>query len=460
MIRESKLQSNFYNNLQPLSIEGVNFVENVELRPKRKKAMPPGFWKKMRIEEAPPTHREEIADLQGFTMLHPEARSRWIERKALFHARGLPLISKLQYEKIQKINEEIETLGIPANLDLKFINSDVNYGVFLRSEAQMIQKGEVIGIYSGEYEIIGSQQKCDTSYLFSFNGEKIKLRREDLDKVTYQQDPCLEDEFFLCINAKEQGNFTRYINHSSLSPNIEPAFFRLPNEKPVVVFVAAKSILPGEQLLYNYGGSYWEAHEIIPRDMEPNTFLLDRIGSLRLNSPLRQLSEEIKEYLLPLRHFTVKIPNELLHPIVRRLPLLSLRLKEKLDQLEDVVLQRGIPRNLSLIRKRRIWKVCLEENEPSIIKGSLIGSLAGIVTCGNFSNGILIAETNKAKIHLNQDANGNYFRYIKTNQEDGNLRLELFYNEEEDTLQPLAFAEKRIHPGDVLSLIPFQPIRA
>jgi hypothetical protein len=86
------------------------------------------------------------------------------------------------------------------------------------------------------------------------------------------------------LDADKKGNFTRFINHSE-KPNIEAQFVKIPSNKLgispgscEVIYVAKKTIHPGEQLLVCYEGddkSYWGALKIKPFPMTPKTFVLN-----------------------------------------------------------------------------------------------------------------------------------------------------------------------------------------
>lgn len=57
------------------------------------------------------------------------------------------------------------------------------------------------------------------------------------------------------IDARERGNETRFINHSSARPNVRRVFL-FEGGLPRAVFVAAKAVAKGRQLLLDYGRRY------------------------------------------------------------------------------------------------------------------------------------------------------------------------------------------------------------
>lgn len=58
------------------------------------------------------------------------------------------------------------------------------------------------------------------------------------------------------IDAREQGGFARYINHSN-TPNLYSAFTLVDDFPHVVIYTAVK-IAKGTQLCYDYGPDYWK----------------------------------------------------------------------------------------------------------------------------------------------------------------------------------------------------------
>jgi SET domain-containing protein len=58
------------------------------------------------------------------------------------------------------------------------------------------------------------------------------------------------------IDGKGRENIARYVNHSC-APNAEA---ELDEDELRVRIYARKKILPGEEILYDYGKEYWEEH--------------------------------------------------------------------------------------------------------------------------------------------------------------------------------------------------------
>lgn len=63
--------------------------------------------------------------------------------------------------------------------------------------------------------------------------------------------PC--DSNRLCLDATpEDGTYGRLVNHSRLRPNCRARTLKL-NGKPVIAIFAIRDIVPGEEVLYDYG---------------------------------------------------------------------------------------------------------------------------------------------------------------------------------------------------------------
>lgn len=145
----------------------------------------------------------------------------------------------------------VQETGIPSYVHICHVNNDVQYGVFA-SEA--IDKGEFIGIYSGELGM--GEYNTDSHYLFEI----------------------IEEES-IYVDAQGSGNFTRYINHTaSKNCNVGSITFLTKYKLftiPVIILYAAKKITSGEQLLYNYGNEYWKAMGVKPAGITPNTYVMN-----------------------------------------------------------------------------------------------------------------------------------------------------------------------------------------
>ena len=130
-------------------------------------------------------------------------------------------------------SKEVER-GVHPDFSIRYIDPVLGYGVFAEEE---IPKGGYIGEYTG----------------------MIRKRRRGSDK---KNDYCFEytigDWVYnpFIIDAKEEGNMTRYMNHSE-EPNVESLSVFVQGLMHII-FVAEKPIAPGDQLCYHYGDIFWK----------------------------------------------------------------------------------------------------------------------------------------------------------------------------------------------------------
>lgn len=214
-----------------------------------------------------------------------------IDRLLKQHIKTIPtsqglFVSKNLSEAIAQKNKEITANEIPSNLQLAYINSEVTNGIFLKVQEQCLEIGTFIGIYTGLYELIKLDQCQATRYTYSI-AKEISLAKE---------------KYRIQTNAESMGNFTRFINHSHLEPNVKAVLCKFPSGRIEFILFALKKIHPGEQLLSNYGSNYWKNLHIEPTDMTPTTYTLNSLGSVISASQLpttsiktsdASLSEEI-----------------------------------------------------------------------------------------------------------------------------------------------------------------------
>lgn len=94
----------------------------------------------------------------------------------------------------------------------------------------------------------------------AYLGEYVGLVRSRSRRLDRKNDYCFEYAVGIkspwIIDAKNQGNHARFINHSD-HPNIEPiAVFA--DGVMHIIFIALKPIPVGEQLFYEYGPYFWK----------------------------------------------------------------------------------------------------------------------------------------------------------------------------------------------------------
>ena len=214
--------------------------------------------------------------------------SRLLKEQAKSQSLSIALfVPEKLYSIISEKNKEILSDSLPANLQLAYVNSEVNLGVFLKPEVDSIETGTFIGIYAGRQELVRADPGFTSPYGCEI-AQGISLTKGQLKHVVGTSDTLDSNEkYSIQINAFEIGNFTRFINHSTLRPNIKALLSCFPDGRLEILFFAFKKIQPGEQLLLNYGELTWKVFGVIPQDITPTSYMLDALGKV---SPFTQTS--------------------------------------------------------------------------------------------------------------------------------------------------------------------------
>lgn len=189
--------------------------------------------------------------------------------------------SDKRLKELSEICDVIEKQGIPKRFICKKLPHKLGHGIFLARDAKPIQRYEMIGPYAGEVTIVQENAPDDTGYAFSpISG--FHLNKEEQEHFDPKAKFHPRRLYSLKLDALKNGNFTRFINHSA-KPNVMACTFSTPKGNrygleamPIeIIYVAKKTIHPGEQLLICYEeeeGSYWGAMGITPYPMDPKTF--------------------------------------------------------------------------------------------------------------------------------------------------------------------------------------------
>lgn len=126
--------------------------------------------------------------------------------------------------------------------ELRYINRQMGCGVFARTP---IRKGDLIAMYNG------------------------KFVPHDLEFKSYSYLPRKNRGFNLLLDSAHYGNLSRFINHASTAEEciVDPSVFLCANVEVEhhdwygnnhVMYVAARDIAQGEQILSSYGEDYFE----------------------------------------------------------------------------------------------------------------------------------------------------------------------------------------------------------
>ncbi len=402
-----------------------------------------------------------------FRLLFSEGSSE-IEALLLQYSSKLPKkeafqVSPTLYKKIERVNNQIKKHGLPPNLQLAYVHPNVQTGVFLKPDAKPIKSGTFIGIYTGRYELVPSDITTGTSYAYDV-AQHLCLSPKQFAFATLQRRPYKKDEeYSIQTNALKTGNFTRYINHSSFAPNIEAVVSKLPSGRIEILLFALHAIMPGEQLLSNYGGQYWKALEVIPDDMEADTYLMNNHLQAKLANPMPSLSAPHRKFLMPLRNIVVHISLEksckALTAFLEKntnVPKVSSEQKKEIDLWEEEVLEKGLPRKWKLKLVKGKCRLSLKPKEKSLPPDTFLGVLAGSFSLS--PQGFLVAAKGNDRLYFDGTAEGNFLSYLPIS-DNGNVSLKLYFDEEEEMPLILAYTKKKITTKDTLSICPMEPIK-
>lgn len=148
---------------------------------------------------------------------------------------------------------------------------DLGWGVFAN---QNIATDVLMGVYTGELlDLKDIDEELDSSYFFNLTES-------------------------LVIDAKNEGNFTRYFNHSKAG-NLKSVYMSYKSDgktKACIAFFTNQPINMGEQLLFDYGSKYdWSfLDEKKPAEIDPRTIMINpRTGIVLEKSHKREIKVKI-----------------------------------------------------------------------------------------------------------------------------------------------------------------------
>ncbi len=188
-------------------------------------------------------------------------------------------------DEIAALSRLVESQGLPKHLLCKKLPYKLGHGIFLAPDAKPIRRFEVIGPYAGEVMVVPEFAPDDSGYAFSLISN-FHLTREEQAYFDPQNKYHPKRLYSMKLDALKKGNFIRFVNHSS-NPNVTAWTYSTPKNnkqglEPMpmeIVYIAKKTIYPGEQLLVSYEeeeGSYWGAIKVKPFPMDAKTFQLSR----------------------------------------------------------------------------------------------------------------------------------------------------------------------------------------
>lgn len=148
----------------------------------------------------------------------------------------LPILDRMNFKKYGWLIEQ----KYESPWYMKFISEKVGHGIFAAID---FEDGDFIGEYTG---IIYDERSFRALIPFNSN-----YAWSIIPPSNYKNQ---QMKFF--VDAKNASNFTRFINHS-YNPNVRPITIYA-KDGWHMIYVACKSIKKDEQILVNYGESYWQ----------------------------------------------------------------------------------------------------------------------------------------------------------------------------------------------------------
>jgi SET domain-containing protein len=121
-------------------------------------------------------------------------------------------------------------------IELRFVNAKVGYGVFAHKK---INNGDLVQVYTGVVDL--KKNISDKDYCWAYPVHS-------------------DDDQALSCDAKFKGNEMRYVNHS-FCPNVIMKYVLVDNVW-YICYIATQDILADQQLLVDYGKSYWDTRNI------------------------------------------------------------------------------------------------------------------------------------------------------------------------------------------------------
>lgn len=128
--------------------------------------------------------------------------------------------------------EEFRKKNLP-NVSIKEVNSIVGHGVFAEETLKALT---YIGEYTGVVRKRRRKEDKENNYIFRYLETRFRIP--------------------YVIDAREKGNVTRFLNHST-TPNLLSRALVI-DDSYHIIFFTKQPCHKGEQLTYDYGPFYWK----------------------------------------------------------------------------------------------------------------------------------------------------------------------------------------------------------
>lgn len=132
--------------------------------------------------------------------------------------------------------------GYRASMSIKWVNKEIGYGAFTNDS---LEAGEYVGEYTGTVRRLYRNAPDQNEYCLHYPTRWFSWK-------------------YVTIDALEEGNETRFINHSD-TPNLQPLCVCERNLLHII-FIAKHSIEADAELTYDYGAAFWKKRKKVPTD--------------------------------------------------------------------------------------------------------------------------------------------------------------------------------------------------
>lgn len=156
-----------------------------------------------------------------------------------------------KWEPVPELSKEIKDkiLNPQEPFEIRYISDGIGVGIF---SSRKIKKDELVGIYIGEYKI--QNQLGHYEYTFASDSNFCPF---SCDSMNYGNLTRFINHAPEKIDLNSQPvEFDRHLSSKLLLANIEARNYRL-GHLSLIGMHALREIKPGEQLLFDYQGSYW-----------------------------------------------------------------------------------------------------------------------------------------------------------------------------------------------------------
>lgn len=392
----------------------------------------------------------------------PQKETEEVLRKVILASidRSIKKINPKKIKGFKSYLKKMEESGIPDKIQVVKISEEIGWGVFAKKN---IEAKEFLGIYSGLFELVQADNLENNEYVFDL---LEGFSKEELITLNLKDNG--NGEYFLRTNAKEVGNFTRYINHSS-SPNVKPKLQIIDGDVQVLLF-ASEPVQEGRQLFLDYGEEYWKKLGIKPKDLKHDTYIFGKPPQ----DEKKEKRAKVVENKLKWQLIRSQDPDKVLNCIVTSLKVNAAqartkfkarfpdkKMKESIREYDQSLSKGKMPFNLSLeCRDSGEPEVFLEEDSYSLPPGTLIGVWSGeyrIIKDSekkeydySYAFDLHSFVRRKESYHLLVDAKdkGNYTKYIQRSSEP-NVEPHR-YLMPDGKLEMMILTTREIQPGEAL----------